>query len=54
VLDGITADRAAFFGTDLTGKRVEATDLAWSHGHGERVSRPAQDLLLAACGRMDP
>jgi uncharacterized protein (TIGR03083 family) len=52
VLDEIVPDRAAFFGVDLTGKRLVATDLDWSHGDGEEVTRPAQELLLVACGRM--
>ncbi len=52
VLDEIVPDRAPFFGVDLTGKRLVATDLDWSHGEGEEVARPAQELLLVACGRM--
>lgn len=53
VLDEIVPERAAFFGTDLTGKRLVATDLDWGHGDGAEVARPARDLLLAVCGRMD-
>ncbi len=52
VLDEIVPDRAAFFGVDLSGKRLVATDLDWSDGDGEEVARPAQELLLLACGRM--
>lgn len=52
VLDEIVPERVAFFGVDLTGKRLVATDLDWSHGDGEEVARPAQELLLLVCGRM--
>lgn len=52
VLDEIVPARTGFFGVDLTGKRLVATDLDWSHGDGEEVARPAQDLVLLACGRM--
>ena len=52
VLDEIVPERAAFFGVDLSGKRLVATDLGWSRGDGEEVARPAQELLLVACGRM--
>ncbi|MFC4856519.1 maleylpyruvate isomerase family mycothiol-dependent enzyme [Actinophytocola glycyrrhizae] len=51
VLDTIVPDRAAFFGVDLTGKRLVATDLDWSNGDGEPVTRPAQELVLLVCGR---
>jgi len=52
VLGQLVPERAWFFGTDLTGKRLVATDLDWSHGDGEEVTRPAQELLLFVCGRM--
>jgi uncharacterized protein (TIGR03083 family) len=52
VLDTIVPERVGFFGVDLTGKRLVATDLDWSRGDGEEVTRPAQELLLLACGRM--
>ncbi|GAB1516904.1 maleylpyruvate isomerase family mycothiol-dependent enzyme [Actinophytocola sp. KF-1] len=52
VLDRIVPDQAGFFGVDLAGKRLVATDLDWSHGDGEEVSATAQELLLVACGRM--
>jgi uncharacterized protein (TIGR03083 family) len=51
VLDEIVPERAGFFGVDLTGKRLVATDLDWSHGDGEEVTRPAQELVLFVCGR---
>jgi hypothetical protein len=46
--------RAAFFGTDLTGVELRATDADWSHGAGVPVLGRAQDLLLAVCGRRLP
>ncbi|MFI7678590.1 maleylpyruvate isomerase family mycothiol-dependent enzyme [Actinophytocola sp. NPDC049390] len=52
VLDEIVPDRAPFFGVDLTGKRLVATDLDWSSGDGEEVARPARELVLVVCGRM--
>jgi uncharacterized protein (TIGR03083 family) len=52
VLDEIVPERTGFFGVDLTGRRLVATDLDWSHGDGEEVTRPAQELVLLVCGRM--
>ncbi|MET8155026.1 maleylpyruvate isomerase family mycothiol-dependent enzyme [Sphaerisporangium sp. NPDC005289] len=54
VLAGMRPKNIAFFGTDLTGVSLRATDLAWSHGTGEPVRGLAQDLLLAICGRRLP
>jgi uncharacterized protein (TIGR03083 family) len=51
VLAALTPERAAFFGTDLTGIRLVATDLDWTHGDGEDYRAPAQELLLFLCGR---
>jgi uncharacterized protein (TIGR03083 family) len=51
VLDVLVPERAGFFGTDLTGKRLVATDLDWRHGVGEPMNRPAQELLMFVCGR---
>jgi uncharacterized protein (TIGR03083 family) len=52
VLDEIVPEQVGFFGVDLTGKRLVAADLDWSHGDGVEVRRPAQDLVLLVCGRM--
>jgi uncharacterized protein (TIGR03083 family) len=52
VLDTVVPERVGFFGVDLTGRRLVASDLDWSHGDGEEVIRPAQELLLHVCGRM--
>ena len=35
----------------ITGVRLEATDLTWSHGAGPVVSGPLQSLVLAMVGR---
>jgi uncharacterized protein (TIGR03083 family) len=54
VFAGMTPRSVAFFGTDLTGVRLEATDLDWHHGTGTPVRGTAQDLLLVLCGRRLP
>ena len=54
VLAGMRPKNVAFFGTDLTGVRLEATDLDWRYGTGEPLRGKAQDLLLVVCGRRLP
>ncbi|MER7281957.1 maleylpyruvate isomerase family mycothiol-dependent enzyme [Dactylosporangium sp. NPDC000244] len=54
VLGGMSPRNVAFFGVDLAGVRLEATDLDWHHGTGSPVRGAAQDLLLAVCGRRLP
>jgi uncharacterized protein (TIGR03083 family) len=54
VLAGLAPRNIAFFGTDLTGVALQATDLDWCHGTGTPVRGLAQDLLLAICGRHLP
>jgi len=54
VLAGLAPRNIAFFGTDLTGVMLRATDLEWSHGTGTPVRGLAQDLLLVICGRRLP
>ena len=54
VLAGIRPRNIAYFGTDLTGVQLQATDLDWSHGSGTPVHGAAQDLLLVVCGRRLP
>jgi uncharacterized protein (TIGR03083 family) len=54
VLDGLRPKNVAYFGTDLTGVSLRATDLDWSYGTGTPVSGAAQDLLLVICGRRLP
>ncbi|MFC4061036.1 maleylpyruvate isomerase family mycothiol-dependent enzyme [Planomonospora corallina] len=54
VLAGMRPKNVAFFGTDLTGVALQATDLGWSHGTGTPLRGLAQDLLLVLCGRRLP
>ncbi|MFF5216554.1 maleylpyruvate isomerase family mycothiol-dependent enzyme [Micromonospora sp. NPDC000442] len=54
VLAGLAPRNVAFFGTDLTGVTLRATDLDWSYGSGTPVRGLAQDLLLVICGRRLP
>ncbi|MFC0007624.1 maleylpyruvate isomerase family mycothiol-dependent enzyme [Micromonospora siamensis] len=54
VLAGMRPRALAYFGTDLTGVRLQATDLDWGHGAGTPVRGLAQDLLLVVCGRRLP
>jgi uncharacterized protein (TIGR03083 family) len=54
VFGAMTPRSVAYFGTDLAGVRLEATDLDWSHGTGTPVRGLAQHLLLVVCGRRLP
>ncbi|MEV0289326.1 MULTISPECIES: maleylpyruvate isomerase family mycothiol-dependent enzyme [unclassified Kribbella] len=54
VLDGVNPRHLKYFGVDLTGVQLRATDLDWTHGTGEVLSGQAQDLLLVLCGRTLP
>jgi len=54
VLSHMRSRNVSFFGTDLTGVRLEATDLDWQHGSGSPLRGTAQDLLLVICGRRLP
>ncbi|MFD8980386.1 maleylpyruvate isomerase family mycothiol-dependent enzyme [Streptomyces sp. NPDC059564] len=54
LLDGVNARSLKFFGADLDGIELRATDLDWSFGTGTPVSGAAQDLLLLAFGRRLP
>ncbi|CAM5247207.1 maleylpyruvate isomerase family mycothiol-dependent enzyme [Streptomyces narbonensis] len=52
LLGTVTPRSLRFFGADLDGTVLRATDLDWSYGTGSRVvSRPARELLLLAFGR---
>lgn len=52
LLETVTPRTLRFFGADLDGVTLRATDLDWSYGTGARMeSRPAQELLLLAYGR---
>jgi uncharacterized protein (TIGR03083 family) len=54
VLDQLTAVNGAFFGLDLTGRRLEADDTAWSWGSGEPVRAASGDLAALLGGRTLP
>ena len=54
VLHQITAADGAWFGVDLTGVRLEATDTDWSWGSGETVRADSGSLLALVSGRTLP
>lgn len=54
VLDQLTGSDGAWFGVDLTGVRLEATDLEWSWGEGEPVRADSGPLVALLSGRALP
>jgi uncharacterized protein (TIGR03083 family) len=55
VLDNLTTGGGhAHFGTVINGRRLQASDLDWSHGSGQVLRGAAADLALALCGRAVP
>ncbi len=54
VLAGLRDKNLNYFGSDLSGVRLEANDLDWTFGEGEPLRGAAQDLLLVLCGRRLP
>ncbi|MGW7099332.1 hypothetical protein [Streptomyces sp. NPDC054838] len=54
LLAAVDARTLRFFGADLRGTELRATDLDWSFGTGAPLSGAAQDLLLLAYGRRLP
>ncbi len=44
-------DGPNLFGTDLAGIELQADDIEWSFGSGEKLIGPAQVLALVICGR---
>lgn len=54
VLDAVKPRQVKYFGVDLDGVSLRATDLDWSYGTGTELRGPAQDLLLVLCGRTLP
>lgn len=54
VLTGFRPKNIAFFGADLAGVALQATDIDWSYGTGTPVRGRAHDLLLVLCGRRLP
>jgi uncharacterized protein (TIGR03083 family) len=51
VLDQLTASDGAWFGVDLTGVRLEATDTGWSWGSGRPVRADSGSLVAFLSGR---
>src|SRR5581483_10841691 len=55
VLPGSLEDRSVrFFGTDLDGIELRASDMDWSLGSGTPLTGAGSDLLLVLCGRALP
>ena len=54
ILDAVNPRQLRYFGVDLTGLQLQATDLDWTHGTGEPLTGTAHDLLLVLCGRTLP
>lgn len=54
ILAALRGRNVSYFGTDLSGVRLEATDLDWTYGDGAPLRGAAQDLLLVICGRRLP
>jgi uncharacterized protein (TIGR03083 family) len=54
VLAGSGPKQLKYFGVDLTGVQLSATDLDWTIGTGHPVTGTAQDLLMVICGRAVP
>jgi uncharacterized protein (TIGR03083 family) len=47
----VTPRSLKFFGTDLAGMQLQATDSGWVFGSGRPVTGTAQDLAQLLCGR---
>lgn len=54
VLGTVNPRHQKYFGVDLTGIQLKATDLDWTYGTGRPLTGTAQDLLLVLCGRTLP
>lgn len=54
ILDDMNPRQLKYFGVDLSGIQLRATDLDWTHGTGDPLTGTAQDLLLVLCGRTLP
>ena len=54
IFDALKPRQVKFFGVDLAGVQLQATDLAWSYGTGVPLTGTAQDLLLVLSGRSLP
>jgi uncharacterized protein (TIGR03083 family) len=51
VLGGFSPKQAKYFGVDVDGARLVATDTEWTFGTGKDVRGRARDLLLLVSGR---
>lgn len=55
VLDSMAVDGVhRHFGTSMAGRRLVASDLAWTHGEGTTETAPGHALLLDLAGRKAP
>lgn len=54
VLGSMRPRNVAYFGADLDGVQLRATDVDWTWGTGAPLRGLAQDLLLVICGRRLP
>jgi uncharacterized protein (TIGR03083 family) len=54
ILDQLTASNGAWFGIDLTGVRLEASDADWSWGSGDVVRADGGSLVALLSGRARP
>ncbi|TJZ80147.1 maleylpyruvate isomerase family mycothiol-dependent enzyme [Rhodococcus oryzae] len=54
VLGDLSTKNLKYFGTDLHGVELRATDLDFAIGSGTPVTGHAQDILLTLCGRKLP
>jgi uncharacterized protein (TIGR03083 family) len=54
VLAAMRPRTVGYFGVDLTGVQLSATDLDWTWGTGAPLRGLGQDLLLVVCGRRLP
>ena len=54
VLDLLTAPDGTLFGVDLTGVRLEATDIDWAWGSGRAVRADSGSLVALLSGRTLP
>lgn len=54
VLDLLAESQGSWFGLELAGSRLEATDSDWAWGEGQVVSGPAEHLVALLAGRTLP